>query len=101
MNTPLTNAVATDGWSGDALAVPVEFAQQQELKIQELSEALSKATNKQFRRAPDELLFQVTDLLYRLGWRAPADAQWDHLHAALPELAEMLQPLLSREKSND
>lgn len=36
MTTPKTDAAATDGWSGDAFAVPVEFARAQERTITDL-----------------------------------------------------------------
>lgn len=39
-DTPKTDAVATDGWSGDAAAVPVEFAREQERRISELEQML-------------------------------------------------------------
>jgi len=40
--TPRTDRVATDGWSGDAAAVPVEFAQKLELELQDAKRELRK-----------------------------------------------------------
>lgn len=39
-DTPKTDAVACDGWSGDACCVSYEFAQEQERRINELENAL-------------------------------------------------------------
>lgn len=41
-DTPKTDAVATDGWSGDAAAVPVEFAREQERRISDLEHMLHR-----------------------------------------------------------
>lgn len=40
-DTPKTDAEAMDGWSGDAVCVPVEFARGQERTIVKLVEALT------------------------------------------------------------
>ena len=42
MKTPRTDRVATDGWSGDAIAVPYEFAQKLEIENRRLKAEIRK-----------------------------------------------------------
>ncbi len=50
-------------------------------------------TNRTLPSKPnDDLVIKVADLLYSLGWRAPGDAQWDHLKGHLFELRDLIDP---------
>jgi hypothetical protein len=50
--TPRTDAAASDGWSGDAICVPADFARELECENVRLREALEAAWYAMERHAP-------------------------------------------------
>lgn len=65
--TPRTAAVATDGWSGDAIAVPVEFAQELEKQASRLHALLCRTLDEYRGSLPDPARVEVSaDTRHRL-----------------------------------